>query len=291
MSVPQHTLAPSRSHARPSRRRRFGLFPVRRRESAIIDAIEAGREDPEAVQAIAELHVTIAEAVPEPVLAPAFTGASLEPLPLLQRPVMTEPELATLARVAERLRALPAADEPERGVDDTPVLPGAYLRAIMPPDRNPAGRHPHEPLAGSPEFAGTAYAVDGRFAAGLYLGDADEDGRIVIDVMDPDWLRDCIGSSLQALCALAGAWSLGVREPVLDTLAAALRDGIDYRMSAAPYCRDCEKAADGLCPDHAEDDRRAARYQKLLGLLLPAGRDVLDTARLRPVPAAADGTQ
>src|SRR5580704_9525089 len=109
-----HALNPARSHARPPRRR-FGLFPVRKRGSDITDAIEAGREDPGAAEAIAELRVTLDEAMPETFIAP-FTGASLEPgepFKPLQRPVTTEAQLAQLARVADRLRAWEPAGEPE----------------------------------------------------------------------------------------------------------------------------------------------------------------------------------
>jgi hypothetical protein len=231
-----HALTPSRSHAKPSRGarivslfrghddlpeapdadlqddgsrmgpRRFGLFPVRRRGSAITDAIEAGREDPGMTQALASLRETLQDAAPEPVLAASFTGAALEPLPApLQRPVMTESELATLAKVADRLRALPAAEpqpqQDEDGQDDEDGPPPlAFLRNIT----HGPGRDPYEPLAGLPRFAGTTRMADGSPVAGLFLGEQDADGRLVLDALSVTWLGCLIGAAEEARDALYG---------------------------------------------------------------------------------------
>ena len=90
-----------------------------------------------------------------------------------------------LRRAAESLRALP-------------VRPGAHLRNITPGD----DPNPYDQLAGFPVFAGTTLAVDGHPAAGLYLGNEDAAGRIVLDVFDPAWLDELIDAAVRARRAL-----------------------------------------------------------------------------------------
>ena len=159
------TAIPGRHSRHPGQpRRRFGLFPVRRRESAIADAIEAGPQDPGAAQASAPLRAR------------------------LRAPVMTEPELATLARVAERLRALP------------PALPAAYLRDIV-----PGQDATHEPLRGLPAFAGTDQTPDGDLAAGIWLGDGDGTGRFVLDGFEAAWFRALQAAAAEAAEVLEAA--------------------------------------------------------------------------------------
>ena len=136
-----------------------------------------------------------------------FTGASLEPLPdrtpgaflpelpaPLAVPVMTEDELATLARVADRLRPPAAAeqDEPEPDEDDLP--PSAWMRswqhdgAVLP-----------VALWGRPSFAGI---IAGHGLAGLYLGDPDDEGRFAVDA-DVEYLDELIAVAQRARDALA----------------------------------------------------------------------------------------
>jgi hypothetical protein len=249
-----HTLTPSHSHAKPSRGarivrlfrghddmpeapdadlqddgsrmgpRRFGLFPVRRRGSAIADAIVAVRADPEASQTLAELRETLDEAMPEPFIAPQFTGASLQPLPLeprtpLKHPVMTEAQLAQLARVADRLRAWEPSGGPERdedetdegdgpdGQDEADLPPVAYLRAVM---HGPDGETElGEPLGHTPLFAGVTRTISGRLIAGMYLG-TNEDGYCMVDATDPEWCEDAI----TALTAMRDALAHGGLRPV-----------------------------------------------------------------------------
>jgi hypothetical protein len=207
-------------------RRRFGFLPVRRRSSAIADAIEAGRHDQDLAQARASLQETLASlqetsaslqdartgAAP---VAP-FTGASLEPLPAPPRPlavpVMTEPELATLARVADRLRALPAEPEREPERDEDGLPPSAYLRAVL---HEPAGMHAlpgmaelGEPLGRTPLFAGATRTISGQLIAGMYLG-TNEDGYCMVDATSAEWCEDAI----TALTAMRDALR-GGRRPV-----------------------------------------------------------------------------
>lgn len=94
----------------------------------------------------------------------------------------------TLRRAAAALRDQPATPGPAE--------PGAFLRAIM-----PGGPQPFDALAGSPCFAGVIRRADGGLQAGLYLGDEDTDGRMVIDVTDPAWLADLIEAAQEALAA------------------------------------------------------------------------------------------
>ena len=44
--------------------------------------------------------------------------------------------------------------------------------------------------------------MDGHPAAGLYLGNEDEAGRIVLDVFDPAWLDELIDAAVRARRAL-----------------------------------------------------------------------------------------
>ena len=133
-------------------------------------------EDPEVTEAAETLRGILAGAIPEP---PATEVAPEPPAPH---------EMTTLQRVADRLRALP-------------VTPGAHLRCITPGD----DPNPYDQLAGFPVFAGTALASDGRPAAGLYLGNEDKDGRIVLDVFDPAWLDELIDAGVRARRALDAA--------------------------------------------------------------------------------------
>lgn len=77
------------------------------------------------------------------------------------------------------------------------ILPEAYLRAVM-----PSGRHPWEVLTGLPEFAGALPLPDGRVQAGIYLGDPDGDGRFVLDVTEPEYLRALMAACARALAQL-----------------------------------------------------------------------------------------
>ena len=101
----------------------------------------------------------------------------LEPLP----PQPGEPDTMLLARVRDSLRAIP----------DAPV---AYLRNITP---GPS-RDPHEPLNGLPCFAGTTRMPDGSPVAGLFLGDEDAEGRLVLDVLSITWLGRLIDAAEEA---------------------------------------------------------------------------------------------
>lgn len=199
-------------------RRRFGLFPVRRRASAIADAIKAGppevsydnsydhngwdagtpAQDPESTMLLRPA------ADPAPGPAP-FTGASMEPLPApLAVPVMTEPELATLARVADRLRAWqppggPAQDEPgpgQDGPDGDDLPPGACLRAV-PQDGSGPGRV-LESLAGFPFVAGLRTAAGGHRMAGVCLGDAEGDIWPVWESASAECFDEAIAAFRQA---------------------------------------------------------------------------------------------
>ncbi len=107
----------------------------------------------------------------------------------------------TMRQTLAALRGLDGGPQP----GDSPVRlraamvdgPAAWLRAIM-----PGRRHPWEALPGRPSFAGIISDPDGLPYAGLYLGDADADGRMVIDVRDPRWLHELIGAAHEALDAL-----------------------------------------------------------------------------------------
>jgi hypothetical protein len=188
MSAPAHAPASSHSHARPGRLRR--LFPVRRRATAIADAIHAGPQDPDAAQAAASLGEKITEA--ETTL---ITGAPLVPAPAKRGPVMTPEQIATLERVADRLRALGA---PAR--DEIPPPPAAYLRDIV-----PGQDATHEPLRGFPAFAGTGRTPGGALAAGVWLGDGDGIGRFVLDGFEADWFRALEAAAAEAAEALEAA--------------------------------------------------------------------------------------
>jgi hypothetical protein len=69
----------------------------------------------------------------------------------------------------------------------------------------PGTRHPWEALPGRPSFAGLIRDPDGLPYAGLYLAEPDAEGRMVIDVRDPRWLRDLISAAIEALAAIEGA--------------------------------------------------------------------------------------
>lgn len=75
--------------------------------------------------------------------------------------------------------------------------PRAWIRAVM-----PTGRHPWEELTGVPEFAGVLALPDGGVQAGIYLADPDDDGRFILDVTDPEWLRAGIAAFSRALAQL-----------------------------------------------------------------------------------------
>jgi hypothetical protein len=75
--------------------------------------------------------------------------------------------------------------------------PPAFLRAIMPGRAN----NPQEPLAGCPSFVGLAATGYGTRVAGLCLG-ADDDGWLVVDVLDVGWLDELISSAMYAKDAL-----------------------------------------------------------------------------------------
>ena len=75
-----------------------------------------------------------------------------------------------------------------------PDAPVAYLRNITPGP----GRDPHEPLNGLPCFAGTTRMPDGSPVAGLFLGDQDTEGRLVLDVLSITWLGRLIDAAEEA---------------------------------------------------------------------------------------------
>jgi hypothetical protein len=126
-------------------------------------------EIPETDEAAETLRGILDGAIPEPPVTgvPAASAWS------------TGPEV--LKQAADALRALPA-------------FPNAYLRCITPGDTANAV----ESLPGVPSFAGIARMTDGRAYAGIYLGDEDEDGQLVVDVLDVAWLGRLIDSAEEA---------------------------------------------------------------------------------------------
>jgi hypothetical protein len=124
---------------------------------------------------------------------PPVTEA-LEPLPV--RTTATRPGLPrgssplsmdVLERVSAGLRDLDAEPEP----DDDIYL--AFLRNIR-----PGARDIGEPLGGFPVFAGVTRLADGSPVAGLYLGDGDQDGRLVLDALSVGWLIRLIAAAEEA---------------------------------------------------------------------------------------------
>ena len=162
-------------HQRPSRQRPSRLramFSVRKPGNAIAAAVAEAHEDPEMTLTFGPLRETLQQAAPLPP-EPADT--------------------ALLRRVADGLRAMPS-------------LPGAYLRNVTHGD----GADPHEPLKGFPSFAGMDVMPDGTPVAGLWLGDADKDGHLVLDVVSA------------AYCDAAACAFLDMRDALM---AAALEEG------------------------------------------------------------------
>ena len=124
---------------------------------------------------------------PQPGEDPAMTVALAPLREALREAAMARPATTEdLARAADRLRALPPSPGP-----DAPV---AYLRNITPGP----GRDPHEPLNGLPCFAGTTRMPDGSPVAGLFLGDEDAEGRLVLDVLSVAWLGRLIDAAEEA---------------------------------------------------------------------------------------------
>jgi len=155
-----------------------------------------------------DTHITVT--APEPAPLPARVP-HLD-VPLEFPPALTDEEDHARETLRERLAEV--TPEPLAGPSDAEVLcrvldglraipsrPGAYLRCITPG----SAANPHEPLGGFPVFAGVSPLGDGTPCAGLWLGDEDGQGRLVLDVTDRTWLLMLITAADNTLNALDAA--------------------------------------------------------------------------------------
>jgi len=152
-----------------------------------------------------DTHIT----VPAPEPAPMPARVPHLDVPLEFPPALTDEEEHARETLRERLAEVTpeppagpaAADVLGRVLDGLraiPGRPGAYLRCITPG----SAANPHEPLRGFPAFAGVNRMDDGTPCAGLWLGDEDEQGRLVLDVTDRTWLLMLITAADDTLRAL-----------------------------------------------------------------------------------------
>jgi len=150
-----------------------------------------------------DTHITVPAPAPMPARVPHLD------VPLEFPPALTDEEAGAAASLRERLAEV--TPESLAGPSDADVLgrvldglraipsrPGAYLRCITPG----SAANPHEPLHGFPVFAGVSLMGDGTPCAGLWLGDEDGQGRLVLDVTDRTWLLMLITAADNTLRAL-----------------------------------------------------------------------------------------